>query len=238
MVAPAFQAGMSTDTLQPFESATRLCSSMPILNYVAALVTAISGFNGVMNAAWWQSSQPAANLQPARTVAGNVLTSRLNPAARVRVDKAFRYVGGHRFILRDVADAEQHFFVVAGADGVVQRLYWIQFEHYLPGRGGVYDYSKDVPLSAWGMTLRTHVRRFVEPPAAGSDRQQVHQFLSRSGLTMPATFVRARVVYVPGEDRRQELMIIYVERDSGRDLTTEEQASLVQRAVRGLEITR
>jgi hypothetical protein len=211
---------------------------MQILNYVAVIIAALSGINGVMSAGWGQSGQTPATLQPARTVAGNVLTSSREPTASVRVDKAFRYVGGHRFILRDVADAEQHFFVVAGADRVIQRLYWIQFEHYLPGRGGVYDYSKDSPVSAWELTLRTHVRRFIEPPVAGSDRHQVHQYLSSAGWTMPDTFVRARVVYVPEEDRRRELMIIYVERDRGRDPSPEEQASLVQRAIRGLEITR
>jgi hypothetical protein len=84
-----------------------------------------------------QGAAPSAELKPTRAVTNSVLTSSSDPAVRIRVDQAFRYIGAQRFILREVADAEQHVFVDS-AGGKVTRMYWIQFEKYLPGRGGTY----------------------------------------------------------------------------------------------------
>ena len=42
--------------------------------------------------------------------------------ATLVVDTAFRYVGGQRFVLLGVADAEQHAFVLADAAGNIQRF--------------------------------------------------------------------------------------------------------------------
>jgi hypothetical protein len=178
-------------------------------------------------------------LQPARSVVGRVLTSRADPALRIRVDERFTYAGGQRFILRDVADAEQHFFVesLPGRDSkAIRRLYWIQFEQYLPGRGGSYNYDADAALNAWGLALRTHVRRFVEPPSPGSDRFRVHEFLERTGYRVPDPSIRARLVFVPEANRRQELMIIYLEAAGSADPTDAERSNLIQRAIAGLQI--
>ena len=177
-------------------------------------------------------------LRPARVVSGNTVTSAANPAVRIRVNPSFRYVGAERFILRDVADAEQHLFADAPDGKTIKRLYWLQFEQYLPGRGGTYNYDSDTMLNAWGLPWRTHVRRFADPPAPDSDRRRVHDLLARAGLAVPNPSVRARLVYVPRDDNRQELMIIYLEPAGATEPTTAERDALVQRAIAGLEITR
>lgn len=184
--------------------------------------------------------QPAAgppDLTVVRTVSGSVLASAANPALQIRVDSSFHYIGAQRFILRDVADAEQHVFADADAAKMIRRMYWIQFEQYLPGRGGEYNYESDAAATAWSLPWRTHVRRFTEPPATGSDRDRVHQLLERHGFRVPLPSVRARLTYVPVADRRQELMIIYLEPAGAADPTTAESARLIQRAIAGLTIS-
>ena len=56
-----------------------------------------------------------------RTVNGRTLTSTQLPAVRLEFSKPFKYAGGHSFILYEVANAEQHFFVDADKDGRVKR---------------------------------------------------------------------------------------------------------------------
>ena len=67
-----------------------------------------------------------------RTVSGQVLKSKDTPAVQLEFDKAFKYAGGHSFVLYDVANAEQYFFVDADKEGRIKRFYWVQFEGYLP----------------------------------------------------------------------------------------------------------
>ena len=77
---------------------------------------------------------------PQRDVVDNCIHSAVLPPARIQVSPAFTYVGSSRFILYGVAHAEQHLFVVAGADRSVERLVWVQFEGYLPDNQHVYHY--------------------------------------------------------------------------------------------------
>jgi hypothetical protein len=203
--------------------------ALPFVTAIAAFLLAVPGDG--------QNAAPAAELKPTRAVTNGVLTSASDPAVRIRVDPAFKHIGAQRFILRNVADAEQHVFVDAAGDRVT-RMYWIQFEKYLPGRGGTYAYESDAALTAWGLPLRSHVRRFAEPPVPDSDRQRVHDLIARAGLTVPSPSVRARLVYLPTDDRRQELMIIYLEAAGAAEPTDVEAGALIQRALAGLELVR
>jgi hypothetical protein len=173
-----------------------------------------------------------------RTVAGSELRSVADPAIRIRVSPRFKYVGGQRFILRDIADAEQHFFVEADAAKVIKSLYWIQFERYLAGRDGQYAYDTDQPLTLQGWPLRAHVRRFTEPPAADSDRRKAYELLEKAGYVVPMPSTRVRLVHVPESNRRQEVMMIYLEPGGATDLTAEEASAIIRRATEGLTIGR
>ncbi|WP_263416982.1 hypothetical protein [Terriglobus albidus] len=79
---------------------------------------------------------------PERTVIGNVVVSQHDPAVRIALPKEAVYLGAERFVLHSIADCEIHIFVEADAQRVVKRLYWIQFEGYLPSTpGAVYGYK-------------------------------------------------------------------------------------------------
>src|SRR6185436_16738677 len=90
-------------------------------------------------------SRPAAESsfpqQQKRSVKGQVLSSTELPAVRLRFSKEFKYAGGHDFVLYDVANAEQHFFVDADPQGRIRRMYWVQFEGYLPTNTNTYRYK-------------------------------------------------------------------------------------------------
>ena len=87
-----------------------------------------------------------------REVKGRIIKSKDTPAVELEFGKDFKYAGGHRFVLYDVANAEQHFFVDADKDGRIKRLYWVQFEGYLPSNTHTYDYkgTKSVNIGGFG----------------------------------------------------------------------------------------
>ncbi|HWW77345.1 MAG TPA: hypothetical protein VNZ44_18225 [Pyrinomonadaceae bacterium] len=198
-----------------------------------------------------------------RKVGGQVLTSDDAPPVRIEFDKSFKYVGGQSFILYDVASAEQHFFVDADSGGRIRRLYWVQFEAYLPNNGHAYDYKSPNVVSLGGLDfIADSAARHIPAPAAGqagqpenkiSDGDRARAFLASKGFT-PASgeVLWQRLVHMADESRRSELMIIYLEDLGGAGLTAadlspggrasarwEETAkALLERARKGLTVTR
>jgi hypothetical protein len=151
-------------------------------------------------------------MAPRHRVAGQVVPAAVGPIRELRFAKEFRYAGGQRFILKKVADAEQHFFVVAGKDGTVRRLYWIQFESLLPGIGESYDYSADTAVLVDGVPFRLNARRWeATPPDPDSDRAAMFAFLEKRGYRIPDGALRIRLTHVPEGNRREELMVVYAE---------------------------
>jgi hypothetical protein len=148
---------------------------------------------------------------PAHRPTGQLLPASVGPIRELRFAKEFRYVGGQRFILKKLADAEQHFFVAAGEDGTIRRLYWIQFERLLPGVGESYDYSADEAVTVDGVAFRRNTRRWEGPPEPDSDRAAMYAFLEKHGYRIPDGALRIRLVYVPERNRREELMVVYAE---------------------------
>lgn len=148
---------------------------------------------------------------PAHQPVGQVLPVGVGPIEQLQFAREFRYIGGQRFVLGKSADAEQHFFVVPGEPGAIRRLYWIQFEQLLPGVGTEYDYSADGVLMVGAVPFRRNLRRWDTPPAPDSDRAAMYAFLERKGYRIPAGAVRIRLVHVPQNNPREELMIVYAE---------------------------
>lgn len=130
------------------------------------------------------------------------------------------YVGGDRFTLYDVADCEVHVFVEADARRRVRRLYWIQFESYLPTLPDRrYDYADgNRRMDLWGAAawVRAAPADTSQPGRPGSDRERVLAILKRGGFAVPADVLSVRLVRLlddpAGTGRgRRELMLMYVE---------------------------
>jgi hypothetical protein len=150
-----------------------------------------------------------------RQVQGQTLVSNEVPRADLTFGQEFHYVGGQKVNLYGKADAEQHIFVVA-KDRVVDRFYWVQFEHRLPSDKGRYNYQPDHTTNIGGLLFIYDVKSWpdyaaneVEDP--GSDSAAIARLLDEHNLVFPKKTVRVRMFHLPTFDRRTELMIIYGE---------------------------
>jgi hypothetical protein len=199
---------------------------------------------------------PACAAEGARSVNGHVLTSTEAPAVRIEFPGDFKYVGTQDFILYDVARAEQHFFVDADAEGRVKRLYWVQFEGYLPSNTHTYDYESKQTATIGGLEFVADAFPAQLEPDKGrpdSDGARARAFLKSKGYQMASNDVLLqRLVHLVDASKRSELMIIYAESlggtgldaaslsPGGRDAAKWPEVSkgLLDRATKGLKITR
>jgi hypothetical protein len=201
--------------------------------------------------------KPAAvSQQPSRIVKGQVIASTEKPAVRIEFDKGFKYAGSQDFILYDVARAEQHFFVDADKDGRIKRLYWVQFEGYLPSNDHTYRYRVNKTANIGGLEFIADASARNVKGNQGrpdSDSARARAFLESKGYRMASDDVMSqRLVHLVDEAKRNELMIIYMEDLSGTGLTAADLASggkaaaqweemakgLLERATKGLNISR
>jgi len=157
--------------------------------------------------------RPAAKVN----VHGNTLASTGFPEGTITVDAGLTYVGGEAFILYDVARCEIHLYAEADERGRVLRLYWFQFEGYLPSATKrSYDYSGDPHRTVIGGHMYyDSVRRYnVEAMRGGwgddSDTMHVVRLLEREGCRLKGDVMRIRLVRLDDEKER-ELMIVYME---------------------------
>ena len=158
-----------------------------------------------------------------REVKGQVLKSPTTPAVDLEFAKEFKYIGGHKFVLYDVANAEQHFFVYADKDGRVKRLYWVQFEGYLPSNTHTYDYKGtktvnigglDFIADSWARNLKT------TPGRPDGDGARGRAFIESKGFKLASDdMISQRLLHYILPDRRNELMVIYMEDMSPLGLT-------------------
>jgi hypothetical protein len=191
---------------------------------------------------------------PIRKIDGQTLSSSNVPKATLKFDKAFKYVGTQSFVLYDVANAEQHFFVDADKDKRVKRLYWIQFEGYLPSNTHTYKYqsNKVVKIGHLDFFADAYARNTKATPSrAGSDGTRAQEFLRSKGFTIGDEVIFQRLVHMTDKTNRNELMIIYLEDLSTLGMTAAELApggakaaswqkvsdALLERAIKSLKVS-
>ena len=189
-----------------------------------------------------ESKETNAPKQQSRSVKGQVLTSTEMPAIRLEFDKEFKYVGSQDFILYDVARAEQHFFVDADKQGRIKRIYWVQFEGYLPANTHTYRYkvNKSVNMGGFDFIADASARNIkgnLGRPDSDSNRARI--FLEGKGYRMASDDVLSqRLVHLVDEAKRNELMIIYMEDLSGMGLTAADLSPNGSAAIRWDEVSR
>ncbi len=151
---------------------------------------------------------------PERRVEGNVITSLREPKVRIELPKAAQYVGADRFVLYEIADCELHVFVEADAQKKVQRLYWVQFEGYLPSKPELkhtYDSPRHAQIGGLDFYVDTSISTRDSKSKNGSDGEHVRALLRAKGYLRPESMASVRLVHLLDESKRQELMIIYAE---------------------------
>jgi hypothetical protein len=151
---------------------------------------------------------------PERKVLGNVITSEHHPRVRIELPASVQYVGADRWVLYGIADCELHAFVDADQTKNVQRLYWVQFEGYLPTRPEL-EHTYDSPRMARLGGMEFYVDTWVRPANAterpGSDVERIRALIQAGGYKLPAAMMSVRLVHLLDEQKRKELMIVYSE---------------------------
>jgi hypothetical protein len=151
---------------------------------------------------------------PERRVEHNVIISERDPKVRIELPKSVRYVGADRWVLFGIADCELHAFVEADRQQNVQRLYWVQFEGYLPTKPKLkhrYDSPRHATLGGLDFYVDTWVDANDDNVTAGSDTEHIKALIRAHGYKMPAGMMYVRLVHLLNEQKRKELMIIYGE---------------------------
>ena len=185
------------------------------------IVLLLSGFLAAQTHA--QTHVPTGS--PQRSVEGNTITSTSDPAARIELLDSPVYVGADRWILYGFANCELHTFVQADAKKKVQRLYWVQFESYLPTRPELH-HTYDSPRHTQIGGLDFYVDTWVEPTSEhikpDSDVEHIHTLLETHGYKLPSGMISVRLVHLLDDKKRKELMILYSEDVASTGLTVSE----------------
>ena len=162
---------------------------------------------------------------PERRIQGNTITSANNPAGTIQLLNSPAYVGADRWILHGIADCELHAFVQAAPQKKVQRLYWIQFESYLPTKQDLH-HTYDSPRHTQINGLDFYVDTWVEPTSDNikpdSDVEHIHNILQTHGYKLPTGMMSIRLVHLLDQQKRKELMFIYSEDVASTGLTVSE----------------
>ncbi len=164
---------------------------------------------------FFASCLSAAAQKPERKIENNnVIISDHDPKVRIELPKSVWYVGADRFVLLDIADCELHAFVEVDDEKNVQRLYWIQFESYLPSKPDLhhqYDSPQHTKIGGLDFYVDSWVKRTNENITPGSDYDHIVALILWHGYKMPAGMMSLRLVHLLDEQKRKELMIIYWE---------------------------
>jgi hypothetical protein len=156
----------------------------------------------------------AAQVPERKVVNNNIIISDHDPKVRIELPNSVWYVGVDRFVLLDIADCELYAFVEVDDQKNVQRLYWIQFEDYLPSKPDLqhhYESPRHMTIGGFRFYVDTWVKRTNENITAGSDEDHIMALILSRGYQMPSGMMSVRLVHLLDEQKRKELMIIYSE---------------------------
>jgi hypothetical protein len=160
-----------------------------------------------------------------RKVKKQILTSTGSPEIRLKFDKKFKFAGSNEFVLYGRANAEQYFFVES-ENKKIKRLYMLQFERFLPGAEGTYNYDEPQSLKIEGLDYIANIESVPNVEAAlkavpDSDIAKAAAFLQGKGFKLMNSLIYQRFVRVVSADKRREFIILYVEDAEGNNAETQ-----------------
>ena len=176
-----------------------------------------------------------------RLVKGQVLTSTSLPSIRIKFDDSFKYAGTQKFILYERAQVEQYFFVDADSQGRIKRMYWVQFEGYLPGVDAKYNYAVTETVSLDGQTSIVNAESVPNISAvlkqdSQSDAAHTASFLESKGYRLNESIRFERFVRLVDEAKRNELILIYIEDADASTAGAKLGKEFLARALKGFTI--
>ena len=161
--------------------------------------------------------------EPMRNVRGQLVVSKAKLGLAVKVVEDIPYIGRHHIRIRDVAAGER--LVFADTDGSkINRMLILQFEGFLPHvEDGQYRYNFDGRPEVAGYPFRSNPFAFdLEKARAenpGNEAASTAAFLEQQGLVPPKIWMMWRSLTADLPERRDELIIFYVEAGADHEMT-------------------
>ena len=151
---------------------------------------------------------------PRRFVRGQVLESTSSPTIRLRLSKAFHFVGKFSFTVPQMANGERYIF--ADTKGrKVKRLFIAQFETILPDSSEKYNYSFKDALTLGDHKFKPNTFTFSRQAAVKKDPPDegvlTTEFLTKKGYLLEDEIMVSRIVNVPDKERKHEMILFYME---------------------------
>lgn len=151
---------------------------------------------------------------PRRSVQDNVVRSSADPAVQIELPRSAAFVGSDSWVLQAYADSIMLYaFADSDAARGIQRLYWVQFEAYLPSHPEyhhTYDSTRHATMGGLDFLVDTWAESENAQDDADSDSAHLKALLSAKGYRLPSSMVSVRFVHLM-EGARKELMFIYSE---------------------------
>lgn len=163
---------------------------------------------------------------PERSVEDNCLYSSDMPAMRVQLARGLEYLGNLKSKIRDVAHIDNYYFAERDEAGIIQRIVYLQFEGFFPEAEGTCEYpdTQPIQLGNFGFVYDGGVRNYRQSRIDELDPQtdvvQTVAFLKEKGVQFKdgEYYGSLRFVHVFGEARRDEVLILYLERMDEADI--------------------
>src|SRR5690348_15069359 len=133
-----------------------------------------------------------------RAVSGHAIISAHDPKVQIELPLSAVYVGSSHWVMqRYFDDVELHAFVEADAAKRVQRLYWVQFEAYLPSHPEyhhTYDSKRHVTIGGLDFLVDTWVETTVPTDEPDSDSAMLQALVAGKGYRFPPSMMSVRFV--------------------------------------------
>ena len=156
---------------------------------------------------------------PDRSVDANELQSMEFPRLRVQIDPDLTYTGNLKARVFDNAQIDNYYFVDKNADGQIQRILYFQFEAFPDNNDNTFDYPdmQDIKLAGHDFGYDGGVRMYrqarIDEQTQNSDVRRTVDFLkAKDAQFIEGEFYGALRFAQVMEDKRHDLLIIYLER--------------------------
>ncbi len=163
-----------------------------------------------------------------RSVGTNVLTSNDLPKIEIKVDNEFRFMGQFNFQIlassdeypkdmqgKAVAVGERYIFAQVNENRSVDKLFIVQFEGFLPENDFIYNYDFS-NADFIGENSYRHNTWFYDSKKLAQENPngegaKTRAFLEERGYVLEDEFMMSRFVGLASEDRKNEIIIFYLE---------------------------
>lgn len=174
------------------------------------------------------SEEVAIEKVPDRYVKDNKLISQTLPEIEIQVAEEFTYAGSFFFEIKAmseeyppeihgkaIAAGDRYVFVAADANKKVTKLFIVQLEGFLPEIEYTYNYNFSTADSIGNNKYRQNIWFYDSAKLAGENPENegalTRAFLKNKGYSMEDEFMMSRWVGLASKDRKNEIIIYYLE---------------------------